>query len=100
MTLDAPIPDSFDRLQTTNSQGNLLNIMGVIQPYTYSGRISNVGIEDLVIEITSGYVPVESDGTKPPFEAVNFSSPLIDGWVRDVTAHNTFNSFETGPRIS
>jgi len=75
ITLDAPITDSFDT--------NYLGIpAGTMSHYSWSGRISNVGLEHLRI-----VAPPNTNG----YGAINISS-IIDSWVRDIAIQDGINS--------
>ena len=77
ITLDAPLTDSFDT--------NYLGIpAGTISPYTWSGRISQVGLEHLAIQ-----APPENN---LGYTAVTMGN-LIDSWARDINIQDGDNSF-------
>ena len=76
ITLDAPVADSYD---TTY----LGSPAGTVSKYTWSGRISQVGLEHLRIQ-----APAVNDD----FVSVNMDS-IIDSWVRDVTIQDGINCF-------
>ncbi|HZI32698.1 MAG TPA: hypothetical protein VFF11_10170, partial [Candidatus Binatia bacterium] len=74
ITLDAPLTDSFD----TNYLGTPA---GTMSHYTWSGRISQAGLEHLRIEappVASGYSSISMDN-------------VIDSWVRDVAIQDGAN---------
>jgi hypothetical protein len=74
--LDAPLTDSFD----TNYLGTPA---GTMSHYTWSGRISQVGLENLKIvapPVTTGYTAVNMDS-------------LMDSWVRNVAIQDGVNCF-------
>ena len=86
ITLDAPLTDSFDT--------NYLGIpAGTMSHYTFSGRISQVGLEHLQIvapPVITGYT------------AINLDS-IIDSWVRDVAVQDGVNNINVngnGKRIT
>ena len=84
ITLDVPMSDSID--------ATLLNPPGAsMVKYTFPGRISQVGIEHLSISAPAADVNISS----AQFQAISISN-LIDGWVRDVIAHDTDNSTSIG----
>lgn len=77
ITLDAPLTDSFDT--------NYLGIpAGTISSYTWSGRISQVGLEHLYIQ-----APPENN---LGYTAVSMGN-IIDSWVRDINIQDGNNSF-------
>jgi autotransporter-associated beta strand protein len=76
ITLDAPLTDSFD----TNYLGSPA---GTMSPYTWSGRISQVGLEHLHIQ-----APPANEA----YSAVSLGN-LIDSWARDITIQDGINSF-------
>jgi hypothetical protein len=71
VTVDAPISDSIDSKYVTGAS---------LAKYTYSGRISQVGLEH--IEFDS---PARSATTQLSFVRVD---SVVDGWIRDVVDHN------------
>ena len=86
ITIDAPLTDSFD-------PAFLGNPPGTISKYTFSGRISHVGVEHLEI-----LAPV---GTTV-YSAVSLDA-VMDGWVSDVVGQETQNAFNisnTSKRIT
>jgi hypothetical protein len=112
LTLDAPIPDSFNLNLTVGSMHGAQG--GTINPYT-SSSINNIGIEDLQVHgphspqnttndpcppaagvtvNTADYYPVESDPTYAPQYGAMLAQNVQNLWVRNVTAVNTFNSFD------
>jgi hypothetical protein len=78
ITLDAPLTDSFDT--------NYLGIpAGTMSKYSWSGRISQVGLEHLFIQepaVTTAYQSVYMDS-------------LMDSWVRDVVIQDGASCFKT-----
>ncbi len=76
ITLDAPLTDSFDT--------NYLGIPGgTIAPYTWSGRISQVGLEHLFVVAppgNNGYITASLGN-------------IIDSWVRDINIQDGVNNF-------
>jgi len=76
ITLEAPVADSFDATYLGTPPGK-------VSKYTWSGRISQVGLEHLRIQ-----APAVNDD----FVSVNMDN-IIDSWVRDVTIQDGINSF-------
>lgn len=79
ITLDVPVTDSFDS-QFLSPPG------GSVATYTFDGRISKVGVEHLSI------VAPAHEVTGTLYQALTMSS-VRNGWVRDVSAQDTENSF-------
>jgi hypothetical protein len=77
--LDVPVTDSFDS-QFLAPPG------GSVATYTFTGRLSQVGIEHLRI-VAPGH---EVTGTL--YQALTMNS-VENGWVRDVSTQDTENSF-------
>src|SRR5581483_5407525 len=76
ITLDAPLADSFDTKYLGNPAGTM-------SKYSWSGRISQVGLEHLRVQAPAAnesYIAVYMDN-------------IIDSWVRDVTIQDGVNSF-------
>jgi hypothetical protein len=86
ITLDAPLTDSFDSVY-------LGTPVGTMSHYSWSGRISQVGLEHLQIvapPVASGYSAVSLDD-------------IIDSWVRDVTIQDGVNNVDvsgSGRRVT
>ena len=78
ISIDAPLTDSFDS-QFLSPPG------GTVAPYTFAGRISEVGIEHLAIVAPNQAV------TGTLYQAVTVSS-VQDGWLRDLHIQDTENS--------
>jgi regulation of enolase protein 1 (concanavalin A-like superfamily) len=76
ITLDAPLADSFD---TTY----LGSPAGTISKYSWSGRLSQVGLEHLRIQ---------APATNAAYTAV-YMDNMVDSWVRDITIQDGVNSF-------
>jgi hypothetical protein len=76
--IDAPLTDSFDS-QYLSPPG------GSVAPYTFAGRISEVGIEHLAIVAPNQAV------TGTLYQAVTVNS-VQDGWLRDLHIQDTENS--------
>jgi hypothetical protein len=80
VTLDMPIADSFDSQYTTPP--------GVtIAPYTFTGRIEQVGIESMHIVAPMQTVPISD-----PIFGILEMSALQNAWVKDIVA----DEFTTG----
>jgi len=78
ISIDVPLTDSFDS-QYLNPPG------GTVAPYTFAGRISEVGIEHLAIVAPNQAV------TGTLYQAVTVNS-VQDGWLRDLHIQDTENS--------
>ena len=78
ISIDAPLTDSFDS-QFLSPPG------GTVAPYTFAGRISEVGIEHLAIVAPNQAV------TGTLYQAVTLGS-VQDGWLRDLHIQDTENS--------
>jgi hypothetical protein len=76
--IDAPLTDSFDS-QYLSPPG------GSVAPYTFAGRITQVGIEHLSI-VAPGQ---EVTGTQ--YQAISMSN-VLNGWLRDLRVQDTENS--------
>jgi len=81
ITIDAPLTDSFDS-QYLSPPG------GSVAPYTFPGRISEVGIEHLAI-----VAPTQAASSTVYYQAVTLSS-VQNGWVRDLHIQDTENTFQ------
>ncbi len=79
ITLDVPLTDSFDSQLLSPPAGS-------VAPYTFAGRISQVGVEHLRI------VAPAHEVTGTLYQALTLNS-VRNGWIRDVTAQDTENSF-------
>ncbi len=82
VTLDAPISDSIDSKYVTGAQ---------LAKFTYPGRISQVGLEDIefdspVRSATANYLLVRVDAVQ-------------DGWIRNVVDHDFTQGFWLGPAV-
>jgi hypothetical protein len=80
VTVDAPLTDSYDAAY--------LNPPGAtVVKYSFGGRIEQVGVESLRVEVPAQDKPIsDSQYTLLRMNAV------IDGWIRDVLAVDTQNS--------
>jgi hypothetical protein len=79
VTLDVPLSDSFDR--------KVIGAPGTMRKYTFAGRISQVGLENLQVNGNPEATPI----TEQQFELVTLSA-VVDGWVKNVVAHNCQNT--------
>jgi hypothetical protein len=84
ITLDAPLTDSFDAKILTPPGASVVK-------YSFPGRISQVGLENLRIETPTLDVPI----TSAQFTALRLDA-VIDAWVRDVAVVETQNGFVIG----
>jgi hypothetical protein len=84
VTIDAPITDAFDAAYTTPP--------GVkVVPYTFAGRIQQVGLESVRLVAPTATVPIN----QPIFSILSMNA-VIDGWVKDVVAQEFTNGFVLG----
>ncbi len=84
VTLDVPLSDSLDARYVSPPGASVAR-------FTYAGRISQVGIEDLRF-----VSPVRSATTQ--FSLVRFNA-VADGWVRRVAAQDFTNGIWLGPAV-
>jgi hypothetical protein len=82
IAIDAPISDSIDSKYVTGAS---------IAKFTYPGRISQVGLED--IEFDS---PARSATSQFLFVRVD---SVVDGWIRNVVDHDFTNGIWLGPGV-
>jgi hypothetical protein len=82
ITLDAPISDSIDAKYAPGA---------TIAKFTFPGRISQVGIEDIEFDCAARSATTE-------FSLMRLDS-LSDGWIRNVVAHNFTEGFWLGPAV-
>jgi hypothetical protein len=83
ITLDAPLSDSYDAQYTKP---------GVkVTPYTFDGRIEQVGLEAMRIVAPMASVPISD----PIFSILDMNG-VLDGWVKDVVAEEFTNGFSLG----
>jgi hypothetical protein len=80
ITLDAPLTDSFDS-SFLNPPG------GTIIHYTFTGRISQVGVEHLSVIAPA----LNVDISQPQFTGLNMGA-VMDGWVQDLVFQDTQNT--------
>jgi hypothetical protein len=82
ITLDAPIADSIDSM----------NVAGAtLAPYTFSSRISQVGVENLRAVVSQ---PSAVAVGVPTYQLLVTSS-IMNGWARNLTAQDTLQSVVT-----
>jgi hypothetical protein len=79
ITLDAPLTDSFDSTY-------LGSPVGTISRYTFSGRVSQVGLENLTIQNSVPGVTGNS---------INMDD-VLDGWVRNVESKENRDAYSIG----
>ena len=79
ITLDAPLTDSFDSTY-------LGSPVGTLSKYTFSGRVSQVGLEDLTIQNSVPDVTGNS---------INMDD-VLDGWVRNVESKENRDAYSIG----
>jgi hypothetical protein len=87
ITLDVPLTDSFDSVFLNPPGGSVVK-------YTFTGRISQVGVEGLNVIA----VPKNVDITQPQYQGLTVDA-LIDGWVRDVVFQDTQNTMQIGSTV-
>jgi hypothetical protein len=61
--------------------------------YTFAGRISQVGLEDLLVVGPALNVPI----SQPQYTVLQMNN-VIDAWVRNIVVQDTQNSFSLGER--
>ncbi|MGZ3450349.1 MAG: hypothetical protein ACXVEF_12180 [Polyangiales bacterium] len=81
LTIDVPLSDSFDAKYVT----------GAVVKFSYPGRISQVGIEDIRF-----VAPVRAAGAEFGLVRVDSSA---DAWIRRVESHNFTNGIWLGPGV-
>jgi len=87
VTLDVPLSDSFDAAR----------VSGTLTPYTFSGRIAQVGVEGLRVVAPAG------DPDSPPGFKLLSIDAATDSWVRDVFGQDLRNGVsvaDTSKRIT
>lgn len=87
ITLDAPIADSLD----SNYLGSTSSTGGLVSPYQFTSRISQVGVENLRA-IAPSLVIAEAD---PTYQLLVTYS-VLNGWARNLTAQDTLGSVAMG----
>jgi hypothetical protein len=84
VTLDVPLSDSID--------AKVIGAQGTMRKYTFTGRISQVGLENMLVTGSPQATPI----TEQQFELVTLSA-VIDGWVKNVVAHDCQNTIHLSP---
>ncbi|HEY0308096.1 MAG TPA: hypothetical protein VGB94_08045 [Acidobacteriaceae bacterium] len=84
ITLDAPMTDSIDSTYCGVSGGTLY-------PYTFAGRISQVGVENFRA-IAPAVIGVVGD---PTYQLVT-TTAVINAWIRNLAAQDTLQSVNIG----
>ncbi len=79
VTVDAPISDSFDAQYLRPDSATVV-------PYTFNGRIEQVGLESMSIVAPPGPKPI----SQPTFSLLQMRS-VANGWVRDLVAQDFIN---------
>jgi hypothetical protein len=84
ITLDAPMSDSIDSTYCGVDGATL-------QAYAFSGRISQVGVENL-----SAVAPVPPNNLVPPTPTYQLvvTYSVLNGWARNLTAQDTLQSVD------
>ncbi len=85
LTLDVPLSDAIDASYTAPAGTT-------IAKYTFTGRIENVGVESLRVQVPPRDVPI-SDGQ---YTLLRMNA-VSDAWVRDVAVEDTQNTITLGP---
>jgi len=92
ITLDVPVSDSIDSI--------VLGQSASVLQYSYTGRISNVGLEYVRVIAPAinngGLGDVVND---PSYQLVTMQA-VIDSWVHDVIAQDTLESIEIGTQTN
>jgi hypothetical protein len=83
ITLDAPITDSYDAKYTGDGV--------TVAPYSFPGRIAQVGLESMRIVAPKQIAPLSED----VFSILDMDA-VIDGWVKDVRGDEFINGFSLG----
>jgi hypothetical protein len=84
VSIDIPLADSFDATYVSPPGAS-------VQPYTFPGRIANVGLEGMHVVAPGMATPINM----PTFELLALDS-TVDGWVRDVAAEGFVNGMSVG----
>lgn len=84
ITLDAPMSDSIDSTYTGVSGTT-------VQAYTFGGRISQVGVENL-----RAVAPVPANNLVPPTPSYQLvvTFAVLNAWIRNLTAQDTLQSVD------
>jgi hypothetical protein len=83
ITVDAPISDSFDMQFVAPG--------ATLQPYSFAGRIAEVGLEGLHVVAPPMSTPINA----ATFELLQLNA-VINGWVRDVAGEGFINGLSIG----
>jgi hypothetical protein len=86
ITLDVPLSDNFDAQYLSPPGGSIVK-------YTFPGRISQIGLEDLLVVGPALNVPI----SQPQYTVLQMND-VIDAWVRNIVVQDTQNSFSIGER--
>lgn len=84
ITLDSPMSDSID--------STYCGVNGAtVQAYTFSGRISQVGVENL-----RAIAPVPATNLVPPTASYQLvvTNAVLNAWIRNLTAQDTLQSVD------
>ena len=81
VTLDAPVSDTLDAKYTSAS----------VTPYTFAGRIEEVGVESIHLVAPQQTVPI----SQPTFGVLSLDA-VKNGWVKDVVAEEFTSGFDVG----
>jgi Ca2+-binding RTX toxin-like protein len=84
ITFDAPVTDSFDATYLGLPAGDVV-------PFTFPGRISNVGAEDLRVIAPAAPAPIN----QPNYKAFSVDN-VEDGWVKNVYARDCQSGVSVG----
>jgi hypothetical protein len=84
VTVDAPLTDSLDARYVSPPGAT-------VAPYTFAGRISNVGLESMHVVVPQQSVPI----SQPTWNILDMDA-VIDGWVKDVAGEEPTEGFDIG----
>jgi hypothetical protein len=84
MTLDVPISDAIDSAYTAPAGAAIVK-------YTFPGRIENVGVEGLRVQVPPRDVPI----TEGQYTLLRMAA-VSDAWLRDVVVEDTQNTITIG----
>jgi hypothetical protein len=84
ITLDVPLSDSIDKQYINNPNATIV-------PYSFDGRISNVGLESMSVVVQESSIPLNQASF-----LLFVMDVVVDGWVRDVAAHGFTNGMSVG----
>jgi hypothetical protein len=87
ITLDAPMSDSIDSTYLGVGAAS-------VQAYTYTGRISQVGVEDLYV-----IAPAPANNLVPPTPSYQIvvTYAVINAWARNLTGLDTLETIDIEP---